>query len=264
MVIDTKDGRRLQPMAQKKEENKIAFTTKIRPEAIHWYKGKMHIFVRTDDGMLVIDGGQTMGRDKNGNIVVGVGPDDNVRVVGEFGQKSMSGKEFGEGLTQQGEEGIPSFGPGFPAPSIPGVTLPPIMKDLPDWEPPIPNKDLPDWEPPIPNKDLPDWEPPKGYDDLPGLDAIPESPPDVIGPDIPETSSDLKGWGSYDDPPWTQDIYLNKVDKSRFEKMDRSIYKNDVVDNYNSCLQKLRDNDMLDEGDEYVIQHTMEEFEMEI
>ena len=99
---------------------------------------------------------------------------------------------------------------------------------------------------------------------MPGLDAIPESPPDVIGPDIPETSSDLKGWGSYDDPLWTQDIYLNKVDKSRLEKIDRSIYKNDVVDNYNSCLQKLRDNDMLDEGDEYVIQHTMEEFEMEI
>lgn len=249
--MDTKDGKRLQPMPQKKEEDKIAFTTKIRPEAIHLYKGRMHIFIRTYDGMLIIDGGQRMGRDKNGNIIIGVGPDDNVRVVGEFGQKSMSGKEFGEGLTRHGEEDVPSFRPGFPAPSIPGATLPPIMKDLPDWKPPVPNNDLPD------------WEPPKGYDDLPGMDIIPELPPDVIGPDIPDMDPDLKGWGSYDDDPlWTQDIYLNKVDKSKMEKIDRSTYKNDVVDNYHSCLQKLRDNDMLDEGDEHVMQHTVE-FEME-
>lgn len=247
--MDRDDGK-LQSELQEKKENKIAFRTKIAPSALHWYKGKLHVFVPTYDGMLVIDGGQVVGRDKKGNLIIDVGPKDGVTVVGPFGVKGMSGEEFGgrlvgDGLADYGQDGTPVFSPGYPAPDIPGATSASHPED----------NDYRGWELPALNDDLSDWEP----SDIRVAPLPPSDVLDAIAPQIPGMDPDIDG----DRLDWVYDMHLDQADESNKKEIDPPFYRHEVFDNYYKHLQEFRDNDMLEEDDEDVMQDNLE-FEMEM
>lgn len=246
----SRDDGRLRPELQEKKKNKIAFKTKITPFALHWYKGKLHVFVPTYDGMLVIDGGQVVGKDKKGNFIIEVGPEDGVTVVGPFGVKGMSGKEFrgrlvGDGLADYGQDGTPVFTPGYPAPDVPGAT----SAFFPE------NDDYRGWEPPALDYDLSDWEP----SDIRVAPLPPPNVLDAIAPHIPDMDPDIDG----DRLDWVYDMHSDQADESNKKEIDPPFYRHEVFDNYYKHLQEFRDNDMLEEDDEDVVQDNPE-FEMEM